>query len=324
MNRNNSSQKLLLTSLTFVLVLGLATSQAFAITGTGDDVVAENVVGSSQVDVIDVDCAVDSNVVAWVTNNGNTVGNYLTIAEDIQNNLGVTARNVAIGNSVPSCIEKLVISHAPAVCHPSGIGAVAEAAVIDWVTNQGGELLILEEYNGCGGGSAALTAAFGATWTTSNVITFGVPGEEYDSTEFDATHPIMAGVTTMNMAAGTSFTSDGTLATVVTDNDDGNPVMLAGPVNDGCVVITGDSNWPSEYFGFISLNDNQLVANNVFNFMNNICNGVPPVVGGEFLPIDATALLLAGAQTNAVWILSGLAIIGSGAFGALYLTSKRD
>ncbi len=48
-----------------------------------------------------------------------------------------------------------------------------------------------------------------------------------------------------------------------------------------------------------------------------------PPVGGEFLPIDTTALLVAGAQTNALWILSTLAVIGSIAFGALYLTTRR-
>ena len=48
------------------------------------------------------------------------------------------------------------------------------------------------------------------------------------------------------------------------------------------------------------------------------------VVGGEFLPIDTTALLIAGAQTNAVWIMSALAVIGSIAFGALYITSKKN
>ena len=47
-------------------------------------------------------------------------------------------------------------------------------------------------------------------------------------------------------------------------------------------------------------------------------------VGGEFLPIDSAALLLAGAQTNAVWIMSALAVIGSVAFGALYITSKKN
>ena len=48
------------------------------------------------------------------------------------------------------------------------------------------------------------------------------------------------------------------------------------------------------------------------------------VVGGELLPIDTTALLIAGAQTNAVWILSALVVIGSIAFGALYVSSKKN
>ncbi len=53
-------------------------------------------------------------------------------------------------------------------------------------------------------------------------------------------------------------------------------------------------------------------------------SGPDCMVGGEFLPMDNTALLLAGAQTNAVWIMSALAVIGSVAFGALYLTTKRN
>jgi len=49
-----------------------------------------------------------------------------------------------------------------------------------------------------------------------------------------------------------------------------------------------------------------------------------PKVGGEFLPIDTTALLLAGAQTNVVWIMSALAVIGTVAFGVLYITAKKN
>jgi len=49
-----------------------------------------------------------------------------------------------------------------------------------------------------------------------------------------------------------------------------------------------------------------------------------PKIGGEFLPIDTTALLLAGAQTNVVWIMSALAVIGSVAFGVLYITAKKN
>jgi hypothetical protein len=55
---------------------------------------------------------------------------------------------------------------------------------------------------------------------------------------------------------------------------------------------------------------------------NVVC--VEGIVGGEFLPIDATALILAGAQTNAVWLMSALAVIGSVAFGALYISSKKN
>jgi len=47
-------------------------------------------------------------------------------------------------------------------------------------------------------------------------------------------------------------------------------------------------------------------------------------VGGEFLSINTTALILAGAQTNAVWIMSALAAIGSVAFGALYLKTRKN
>ena len=67
-----------------------------------------------------------------------------------------------------------------------------------------------------------------------------------------------------------------------------------------------------------------------FEIQPNTCGegGLPPgpgpQVGGEFLPINTTALLLAGAQNNAVWILTALAGIASAAFGTLYITSKRN
>jgi hypothetical protein len=50
-------------------------------------------------------------------------------------------------------------------------------------------------------------------------------------------------------------------------------------------------------------------------------NGSP--VGGEFIPIDATAVLIAGVQSNAINILTGLMVIGAIAFGALYVSVKR-
>jgi len=46
-------------------------------------------------------------------------------------------------------------------------------------------------------------------------------------------------------------------------------------------------------------------------------------VGGELIPIDSTAILIAGAQTNALSILGAFVAIGAIAFGALYITSKK-
>jgi len=48
------------------------------------------------------------------------------------------------------------------------------------------------------------------------------------------------------------------------------------------------------------------------------------VVGGEFLPIDSTALVLAGLQTSAIWMLPVLAGVAGSAFGVLYIKSRRN
>jgi len=111
--------------------------------------------------------------------------------------------------------------------------------------------------------------------------------------------------------------------------------------NNGGITLTGGS---GESSGGIFMEDgtvnnhNTILQNggpgldsgivivvNTGAFNDNLQNNCPSeIVGGEFLPIDSTALLLAGAQTNAVWIMSALAVIGSVAFGALYLTLKKN
>ncbi len=48
------------------------------------------------------------------------------------------------------------------------------------------------------------------------------------------------------------------------------------------------------------------------------------IVGGEFLPIDSTALVLAGLQTSAIWMLPVLAGVAASAFGILYIKSRRN
>jgi len=46
-------------------------------------------------------------------------------------------------------------------------------------------------------------------------------------------------------------------------------------------------------------------------------------VGGIFEPIDATAVLIAGMQTNALSVLGAFVVIGAISFGALYISVKR-
>jgi len=48
------------------------------------------------------------------------------------------------------------------------------------------------------------------------------------------------------------------------------------------------------------------------------------VVGGELLPIDSTALLLAGIQSSAIWMLPVLAGVAGSAFAVLYIKSRRN
>ena len=48
----------------------------------------------------------------------------------------------------------------------------------------------------------------------------------------------------------------------------------------------------------------------------------PPVVGGEHLPIENTALLLAGLQSSAIWMLPVLA--GAAGVGAYYIKTRMN
>jgi len=58
--------------------------------------------------------------------------------------------------------------------------------------------------------------------------------------------------------------------------------------------------------------------------IHTVSKGTPPPVGGEFLPIDSTALVLAGLQTSAIWMLPVLAGVAGSAFGVLYIKSRRN
>ena len=47
-------------------------------------------------------------------------------------------------------------------------------------------------------------------------------------------------------------------------------------------------------------------------------------VGGELIPIDSTALVLAGLQTSAIWMLPVLAGVAASAFAVLYIKYRKN
>jgi len=62
----------------------------------------------------------------------------------------------------------------------------------------------------------------------------------------------------------------------------------------------------------------------ITGFFNDNLPNLCPIVGGELLPIDSTALVLAGLQTSAIWMLPVLAGVAGSAFGVLYIKSRRN
>lgn len=172
------------------------------------------------------------------------------------------------------------------------------------------------------------------------------------------------GVDTCNLGRDSSMGVGDTLTInpgIILYNSDAFKIKVRGGIlnnlgtidNDGGIIVDEDGiiNNPGTInnYGTIFVNTDGTInngGNTINNFgritnngiINNICgakttgneiegnqpNEVCTAVGGTSIPIDKTALLLAGTQTNAVWIMSTLAVIGSIAFGALYITSKKN
>ncbi len=148
-----------------------------------------------------------------------------------------------------------------------------------------------------------------------SAINFGVP--LFASNAFSSLNQVIdvSGDGSQNTGADTSDARDAALAAGI---DTINGIVIGG---SGSVltfytdnVIGGSNAFVDTAASFADFGD--AIKNKL---SNEIC-----FVGGEFLPINTTSLLLAGAQTNAVWIMSALAVIGSVAFGALYITSKKN
>ncbi len=308
--------KLLAGTLAIVLISGFG-APAFADISLGYEdgaIIPTNAVSPPLAQPI-IDCAVDTgDIVAWETSRGAISLAFTTIISDLENN-GFVVREVDISTQgIPSCIVKLVISGFPGNdCTGNPVFTGAEVSLIENYVNNGGALFVMSDTgltgtatSGCASHTDSVLAAFGITPVGSiNSPTF-VAG-----TNFDPNNPstLFQGVNSFQWTAGRSFaTNDGI---VVTDGifPAGNPQMVAKTVQNGCMVAASDFNWIGS--GIANLDNSQLGLN-VFTFLNECIS--KPVVGGEFLPIESTSLILAGAQSFSWMIPVVLSVLGIGLF----------
>jgi len=304
--------KLLVGTLALVLITGLSTSQAFALTATGsDEVLSPDAFAPSQ--LAQVDCDNDTGIIiAFDTSNGGGgEADHPTLVADLQAQ-PFTVREVDISTQgIPECITKLFItSEAFNGCLTNPYSQADEDLIVDWVSN-GGELLLTGEAGPfCGPGTESLLERFVTDANIdNNAIAPYVDGVNFDST-IPATATLFSGVTTwQQFGASTLVDALGSPDVVVSDQL--GDAMVAGEFGKGCVVITGDSNWASDSDPVANINqqDNRVLALNSFLFLNECTEDV---VGGEFLSIDSTALILAGAQSFSWMIPVIVSAVGIG------------
>ena len=87
--------------------------------------------------------------------------------------------------------------------------------------------------------------------------------------------------------------------------------------NGGAEVQSGSASTnvvPGDIFGFYIFSNDGVFGPGIFTMIDNF-EGPSCVVGGSILPVDTTALLLAGIQSSALWLVPLVAsAVGIGAF----------
>ena len=93
----------------------------------------------------------------------------------------------------------------------------------------------------------------------------------------------------------------------------------------GDETITNDNNAvPGDVICLVSFDVDTSLGPTVISQTITVTTPEPTVVGGEFSPIDSTALVLAGLQTSAIWMIPVLAGVAGSAFGILYIKNRRN
>jgi len=108
--------------------------------------------------------------------------------------------------------------------------------------------------------------------------------------------------------------------------DNGNAVLESFDVTNDAPIITPGTVNDGEFRGFVRASNDiaSIELSGQFDVLDDLkfarCDTI--VVGGEFLPIESTSLVLAGLQTSAIWMLPVLAV-AAGA-GAYYIKTRMN
>ncbi len=310
---------LLLLSILPLILLGI-TDNAFAVPAGAGGEVSDVLANADPTPIVpQLNCSSDlGTIVAYDTSLGQTTATFRTMIGDLQGN-GFTVRWMDLrANGIGTCVTKMVI---PAIgvndaCLIGQAYTNGEAtSIANWVMG-GGELLLLNEHSSCGNPAASVTAAIGGeakNFVTDSAETFTDP-VNYSPPP----GTLFAGVNSWRAFLQDSYVPN--ISQEVT-NAAQQGILMTQPYGNGCYVMVSDSNWAGDIFapGIFAL-DNRPLALNTILWLNEC---TVRAIGGEFIPIDATAVLIAGAQTNALSILGAFVVIGAIAFGTLYFTTKR-
>jgi len=182
--------------------------------------------------------------------------------------------------------------------------------IANWVS-AGGELVLLNEWDGCGINTDPIAVALGETMASEILFMSFVSG-----TNFDPSNPatVFGGVTTWTTFAGNEYGAS--VDAIVTDGvfPAGDPSMIAKTFGAGCVLMAGDGNWVRDES--IGVDDNQQLALNAVNFVNECF----PIMAGELLSVDSSALVIAGLTSMSLWMIPTiLGLAGAG----IYLVKFR-
>ncbi|MFH1073244.1 MAG: hypothetical protein V1743_07495 [Nanoarchaeota archaeon] len=276
----------------FLAFLLLLVPTAFALSGTGID---------EQMSILTEPMAVQNGFIPQPLDCNQATGTVVAIdiskaqetddAQNFINDLNTAGYYVATvdvstqaGRDALSCVHVLVIWSLKNNVGISGIYTNEEVDTIENFVTSGGGFFFLSDWGGFASSTANLIARFGIvvdqnTATDSNDNDNGNSWWPIYEADNFIPSPIFDGVSAHEQLAGTSFIvgQGSPLIPVVKTDNDGSaypqnaPVVAAGFYQQGCMVVTGDSNWLQEFVDGYQKVDNDQFALNIVDFLTR-CN----------------------------------------------------